>query len=514
MKGVNIARFSPDGRWVVSGGDDGTIKIWDLTAGKLLHDFQHHTGPIESLDFHPNEFLMASGSADGGVTFWDLETFERISNATYDSSKDGVRSVTFTPNGQSLLAAYRSCICAWSWEPATCSDTITADWQCESMDMSIVNDQLVACTSFNDQVGIWMVNLQKINLGPVARPSSHTLKLHGDTNGSRPDFQVNSARNVLKNGLSQFNSMDLPPMGDPLEDRVNISPERVPPEDTKVAIKPTAPKPSTKPKVQKPPTTYGIPVQPTVTPTPTPALNPTPSPAPTFSTPSVTPTLPKQDRPSLDIASFLPKSQAQQQETDMQEADVMSQLMEQHNNMTTILTTRYTNLKAIKASWNANGSGADSKGILAVLGVVSEFEDAALMVDFLRALPQREDFYTLDLCTALLPHLIELLNETKDDYLHLALSLTIKLVRLFGHIIKTTREAPSVKGVDISKEERLEKCQACYNYLVTIQHLVTPMARRSGTAGKNAKDLSAALKIYMPELWCFSLYFIKRNKYA
>lgn len=35
--------------------------MWDLTAGKLLHDFKFHEGHIRSIDFHPLEFLLATG---------------------------------------------------------------------------------------------------------------------------------------------------------------------------------------------------------------------------------------------------------------------------------------------------------------------------------------------------------------------------------------------------------------------------------------------------------------------
>lgn len=59
-------RFSPDGKWVVSGGEDGLVKLWDLTAGKLLYEYQHE-GPVTSMDLHPSELLLASGSMDRTV---------------------------------------------------------------------------------------------------------------------------------------------------------------------------------------------------------------------------------------------------------------------------------------------------------------------------------------------------------------------------------------------------------------------------------------------------------------
>lgn len=90
-QGINTIKFTPDGRWVVSGGFDNVVKVmfnhlfyalvktgvlspclkslissifvqvWDLTAGKLMHNFNFHEGPIFSLDFHPLEFLLATG---------------------------------------------------------------------------------------------------------------------------------------------------------------------------------------------------------------------------------------------------------------------------------------------------------------------------------------------------------------------------------------------------------------------------------------------------------------------
>lgn len=37
------------------------LQLWDLTAGKLMHEFKCHEGQIQCIDFHPHEFLLATG---------------------------------------------------------------------------------------------------------------------------------------------------------------------------------------------------------------------------------------------------------------------------------------------------------------------------------------------------------------------------------------------------------------------------------------------------------------------
>ncbi|AQK84562.1 hypothetical protein ZEAMMB73_Zm00001d037685 [Zea mays] len=46
-----------------------------------MHDFCLHEGPVNCLDVHPYEFLLATGSVDKTVKFWDLGTFELISSS-------------------------------------------------------------------------------------------------------------------------------------------------------------------------------------------------------------------------------------------------------------------------------------------------------------------------------------------------------------------------------------------------------------------------------------------------
>ena len=41
-----------------------SLQLWDLTSGKLLHDFKQHTAAATCVEFHPKEFLLSTASND------------------------------------------------------------------------------------------------------------------------------------------------------------------------------------------------------------------------------------------------------------------------------------------------------------------------------------------------------------------------------------------------------------------------------------------------------------------
>ncbi|XP_043700976.1 katanin p80 WD40 repeat-containing subunit B1 homolog KTN80.4-like isoform X2 [Telopea speciosissima] len=172
-RGVNAIRFTPDGRWVVSGGEDNIVKLWDLTAGKLLHDFKCHEGQIQCIDFHPHEFLLATGSADRTVKFWDLETFELIGSAGPETT--GVRSMTFNPDGRTLLCGLHESLKIFSWEPIRCHDAVDVGWS-KLSDMNIHEGKLLGCSYNQSCVGVWVVDISRIEpyaIASAARSNSH-----------------------------------------------------------------------------------------------------------------------------------------------------------------------------------------------------------------------------------------------------------------------------------------------------------------------------------------------------
>ncbi|KAF2936536.1 katanin p80 WD40 repeat-containing subunit B1 homolog KTN80.4 [Oryza sativa Japonica Group] len=178
-RGVNAIRFTPDGRWVVSGGEDNVVKLWDLTAGKLLHDFKCHEGQIQCIDFHPHEFLLATGSSDKTVKFWDLETFELIGSTGPETT--GVRSMTFNPDGRSLLCGLHESLKVFSWEPIRCHDTVDVGWSRLS-DLNVHEGKLLGCSFNQSCVGIWVVDLTRLE--PYATGTSTKLNGHSELKSS------------------------------------------------------------------------------------------------------------------------------------------------------------------------------------------------------------------------------------------------------------------------------------------------------------------------------------------
>lgn len=66
--------FSPDDRWLVSGGADHNIYLWDLmNPNEAPRVIQHHTDWINSVSVSPDSNWVIAGSGDGTVSVWPLE---------------------------------------------------------------------------------------------------------------------------------------------------------------------------------------------------------------------------------------------------------------------------------------------------------------------------------------------------------------------------------------------------------------------------------------------------------
>jgi eukaryotic-like serine/threonine-protein kinase len=101
QKAVICVAFHPDGKHVVSGAADGTVRIWDLASGQASRVFPGDGGSVHCVAISPDGRWLAAGDSGFGVRLWELETGRQRSLAAHQS---GLRSVAFSADSGHLLS--------------------------------------------------------------------------------------------------------------------------------------------------------------------------------------------------------------------------------------------------------------------------------------------------------------------------------------------------------------------------------------------------------------------------
>jgi len=100
---VNSVTFSPDGKQVLSGAGDGTVKLWDIASGLELRAYSGDDGVVASIAFSSDgkQVLSVSQDYSGFSTkLWDMASGREIK--TFKGELYGV-SAAFSPDGKQML---------------------------------------------------------------------------------------------------------------------------------------------------------------------------------------------------------------------------------------------------------------------------------------------------------------------------------------------------------------------------------------------------------------------------
>jgi WD40 repeat protein len=103
------AVFSPDGKLLVAGQQDGTIRLWDLATATVLADLPAHGSAVTALAFSPDGKMLASGARDTTLLLWDWAQLRRQAQAPKGAPAPAARDALWADlAGDNAARAYEA----------------------------------------------------------------------------------------------------------------------------------------------------------------------------------------------------------------------------------------------------------------------------------------------------------------------------------------------------------------------------------------------------------------------
>lgn len=98
---IHALAISPDGKWLVSGGQDSTLKIWNLQTGNLLRTLYGHNSKVVDVAISPDGRYVASAADDGTARLWEVAAGQQVRDLS--GHRNMISSVAFAAGGQQVL---------------------------------------------------------------------------------------------------------------------------------------------------------------------------------------------------------------------------------------------------------------------------------------------------------------------------------------------------------------------------------------------------------------------------
>ena len=115
-RNVLSARFTPDGRSVLTCGLDGVAYLWDTATGREIQSFNGHTMAVYAGGFNSNGDRLATLEGDGAVRLWEVATGREVLSLSH-SDRSGGGILEFAPDDSLRALTFDFFLSTWDPNP-------------------------------------------------------------------------------------------------------------------------------------------------------------------------------------------------------------------------------------------------------------------------------------------------------------------------------------------------------------------------------------------------------------
>ncbi|EMG48949.1 PWP2 Periodic tryptophan protein 2 [Candida maltosa Xu316] len=165
---MNTLCYSPDGSRLVTGSDDGKIKIWDVQSGFCLMTFTEHSSAVTQVQFAKKGQVLFSSSLDGTIRAWDLIRFRNFKTFTA-TSRIQFNCLAVDPSGEVIVGGSQDTfeIYVWSVQTGQLLDSLTGHEGPISCLTFGKENSILASASWDKTIRIWNIFSRNQTVEPI-----------------------------------------------------------------------------------------------------------------------------------------------------------------------------------------------------------------------------------------------------------------------------------------------------------------------------------------------------------
>jgi hypothetical protein len=99
---VNTLVSTPDGKWIISGGEDGRAVLLESTSLQVAHTLLHDKTPVTASAFDSSGRTVFTISTDGVIRLWDVQSGQKVGELLGHVNR--VTDAAFSPDGKRLVS--------------------------------------------------------------------------------------------------------------------------------------------------------------------------------------------------------------------------------------------------------------------------------------------------------------------------------------------------------------------------------------------------------------------------